>query len=271
MQEEYVIQPDNEEVEVQDEPEPSATESGTDAIDEKSEINRLLDEGYTAKQIIDLGFKRRTVYYYAKKRVKPEGTPVSSNGQAPQTTLLPAKLDGKQVIVPEYLIKHLSFIDGDKKQVAIDMILIWEAARRSVMEDVMILQGLTTAQAQTTETQLRILREAKSESREIAQAAAEQAAQMVGGQVHEIVRQAARPESPNPFASMLSQTMQPYLSQMFSRMFGMFGGFGQMPGMAPPQPGQPDQTGPAQGQPVSFGNPGNQISKQEMDDVFNDE
>jgi hypothetical protein len=252
-------------------PEAETSAAAEESVDEKEEINRLLDEGYTAKQIIDLGFKRRTVYYYAKKRVKPEGTPVSSNGQMPQTTLLPAKLDGKQVIVPEYLIKHLSFIDGDKKQVAVDMVLIWEAARRSVMEDVMILQGLTTAQAQTTETQLRILREAKSESREIAQAAAEQAAHMVGGQVHEIVRQAAKPESPNPFASMLSQTMQPYLSQVFSRMFGMFGGLGQAPGMVPPQPGQPAQPGPVQGQPVSFGNTGNQISKQEMEDAFDDE
>lgn len=130
MEEEYVIQPDNEEAEVQDE---SPVPDGTDeAVDEKTEINRLLDEGYTVKQIIELGFKRRTVYYYAKKRAKPEGTPVSSNGHNPQTTLLPAKLEGKQVIVPEYLIKHLSFIDGDKKQVAVDMVLIWEAARRSV-------------------------------------------------------------------------------------------------------------------------------------------
>jgi len=259
------------ETEVEAVPELEAPAPADELVDEKTEINRLLDEGYTVKQVIDLGFKRRTVYYYAKKRVKPEGTPVSSNGQMPQTTLLPAKLDGKQVIVPEYLIKHLSFIDGDKKQVAVDMVLIWEAARRSVMEDVMILQGLTTAQAQTTETQLRILREAKSESREIAQAAAEEAARMVGGQMHEIVHQAAKPESPNPFASMLSQTMQPYLSQVFSRMFGMFGGFGQAPGMAPPQPGQASQPGPAQGQSVSSGTTGNQISKQEMEEAFNDE
>jgi len=69
---------------------------------------------------------------------------------------------------------------------------------------------------------------------------------------------------------MLSQTMQPYLSQMFSRMFGMFGGFGQMPGMMPLQQGQPAQPGPTQGQTPAFGGPANQISKQEMEDVFND-
>jgi len=94
---------------------------------------------------------------------------------------------------------------------------------------------------------------------------------MVGGQVHEIVRQAAKPESPNPFASMLSQTMQPYLSQVFSQMFGMFGGMGQSPGMTPPQPGQPTQPGPAQEQTPVFGGPANQISKQEMEDAFGDE
>jgi hypothetical protein len=242
--------------------------SHEESSDEKTEINRLLDEGYTVKQIIELGFKRRTVYYYAKKRVKPEGTPVSSNGQNPQTTLLPAKLDGKQVIVPEYLIKHLSFIDGDKKQVAVDMVLIWEAARRSVMEDVMILQGLTAAQAQTTETQLKILREAKSESREIAQAAAEQAAHMVGGQVNEMVRQASRPESPNPLASMLSQTMQPYFSNALAQMFSMMGmPGGMMPGMS----GQPGQQGPMQGQMPASGSQANQISKQEMEEAFSDE
>ena len=65
--------------------------------------------------------------------------------------------------------------------------------------------------------------------------------------------------------------MQPYLAQMMSRMFGMFTGFGQAPGMMPPQSGQPPQTGPAQGQPVSFGTPSNQISKQEMEEAFNDE
>lgn len=44
------------------------------------------------------------------------------------------------------------------------------------MEDIVILQGLAAAHAQTTETQLKVLREAKSESSEIAQAAAEEAA-----------------------------------------------------------------------------------------------
>lgn len=55
-------------------------------------------------------------------------------------------------------------------------LLVYEAARRSVMEDVNILQGLAAAQAQTTGTQLRVLREARSESKEVAQEAARQTA-----------------------------------------------------------------------------------------------
>jgi len=45
MEEEYVTQPNNKEAEARDEPEPAAPESATDAIDEKTEINRLLGQG----------------------------------------------------------------------------------------------------------------------------------------------------------------------------------------------------------------------------------
>jgi hypothetical protein len=60
MEEEYVIQPDNEEAEVQDEsPEPDGTD---DAVDEKTEINRLLDEGYTSQAGWQTGHCSRVSY-----------------------------------------------------------------------------------------------------------------------------------------------------------------------------------------------------------------
>ena len=70
---------DEEVVEVQGKAQLETLDNTSDTIEEKSEINRLLDEGYSVKQIIDLGFKRRTVYYYAKKRVKPENDPTSGS------------------------------------------------------------------------------------------------------------------------------------------------------------------------------------------------
>jgi len=243
----------------------------------KSRIIGLLQKGYNRSQLInDFNFAERTVDSAIKDYREQEGGEVGEPKKVDdfdtKALALPAKLDIKQVIVPEYLIKHLSFVNGDQRQTFIDALLVYESARRSVMEDIIIIQGLASAQAQITDTQLKVLREAKSESKEVAQAAAEEAAWRVGQQVQEVARQAATAGSPNPFASMLSQTMQPYLSQMMSRMFGMFAGFGQPPGMMPPQPGQPPQPGPATGQTTTFGGSANQISKKEMQEVFdNDE
>jgi len=66
-----------------------------EAMDEKTEINRLLDEGYSVKQIIDLGFKRRTAYHYAKLRVKPENEPASGS----DTTALGSNGKGRHEMI----------------------------------------------------------------------------------------------------------------------------------------------------------------------------
>jgi len=242
----------------------------------KSRIIGLLQKGYSRGQLInDLNFAERTVDSAIKDYREQEGgevdDPKKNNEFDTKALALPAKLDIKQVIAPEYLIKHLSFVNGDQRQTFIDALLVYESARRSVMEDILIIQGMASAQAQITDTQLKVLREAKSESKEVAQAAAQEAAWRVGQQVQEVARQAAKPESPNPMASMLSQTMQPYLSQALTQMFGMFGGFGVPGGMVQPSAGQPTQAPPGGGQP-SVAPPGSkQISDEEMEKIFNDE
>ena len=147
----------------------------------KDQIIELLEKGYTRIQLIkDFKFAECTVDNAIKEYKEKHGDEAdeakTGNNSDPRSLAIPAKLDIKQVIAPEYLIKHLSFVDGDQRQTFIDALLVYEAARRSVMEDIVILQGLAAAQAQITETQLRVLREAKSESSEIAQAAAEEAA-----------------------------------------------------------------------------------------------
>ena len=119
-------------------------------------------------------------------------------------------------------------------------------------------------------TQLDILREAKSDSKEVARAAAEEAAWRVGQQVQEGARQAAKPESPNPMASMLTNAIQPYFSQAIGQMFGMFGGFGAPGGMMPPPAGQPGQAQPSGGQPSGTQPGSKQISNEEMEAAFND-
>ena len=242
----------------------------------KSRIMTLLQKGYTRGQLIsDFSFAERTVDSAIKDYKEQEGGEAGevkkSDDFDPKVMSLPAKLDIRQVIAPEYLIKHLSFVDNGQRQTFIDALLVYEAARRSVMEDIVIIQGLASAQAQITDTQIKLLREAKSDSKEVAHAAAEEAAWRVGQQVQEIARQAAKPESPNPMASMFTQTIQPYFAQALSQMFGMFGGFGGPGGMAPPPAGQPGQAPPGGGQ-SSIVPPGSkQISDEEMEAAFNDE
>lgn len=161
----------------------------------KGQIIALLGKGYTRRQLIgDFNFAERTVDNAIKEYKEQHGDEANeaktSNNSDPKSLAIPAKLDIKQVIAPEYLIKHLSFVDDDRRQTFVDALLVYEAARRSVMEDIVILQGLAATQAQTIETQLKVLREAKSESSEIAQAAAEEAAWRVGQQVQEVAPQA---------------------------------------------------------------------------------
>ena len=241
----------------------------------KSRIIGLLQKGYNRAQLIgDFSFAERTVDSAIKDYKEQDGSeadePKKSDDFDSKALSLPAKLDIRQVIAPEYLIKHLSFVDGGQRQTFIDALLVYEASRRSVMEDIVIIQGLASAQAQITDTQIKLLREAKSDSKEVAHAAAEEAAWRVGQQVQEIARQTAKPESPNPLASMFTQTMQPFFSQALGQMFGMFGGFGMPGGMMPPA-GQPGQAPPGGGQPSSVPPGSKQISNEEMEAAFDDE
>jgi hypothetical protein len=238
----------------------------------KGRIIGLLQKGYTRSQLInDLSFAERTVDSAIKEYKKQGGNeaeePKKIEEFDPKALALPAKLDIKQVIVPEYLIKHLSFVDGGQRQTFIDALLVYEAARRSVMEDIIIIQGLASAQAQITDTQLKVLREAKSDSKEVARVAAEEAAWKVGQQVQEVARHAAQSGNPNPIATMFSNAVQPYFSQALAQMFGMFGGFG-VPGG---QPGQVAQVPSNVGQPSTVPPGSKQISDEEMEAAFNDE
>jgi len=253
---------------------PETPAAAEESVDEKEEINRLLDEGYSVKQIIDLGFKRRTAYHYAKKRVKPENEPTSGSdtvtiGQVSKGKYDMMKLGSKDVIPPEAILDVLHLPQNG------DAVEVW---RRGVLDGVGILllgarySQLTAAgQTEIVKNQLDILREAKSDSKEVAHAAAEEAAWRVGQQVQEMVQQTVKPESPNPMASMFTNAIQPYFSQALGKMFGMFGGFGAPGGMMQPPAGQPGQTQPSGAQPSSIPPGSKQISNEEMEAAFNDE
>ena len=206
-------------------------------IDEGAEINRLLDEGYSVKQIIELGFKRRTAYHYAKLRMQPENEPAGSGqgdgasaGQTGKGKQELIKLGAKDVIPPEAVLEVLHLPRNG------DAVEVW---RRGVLDGVGILllgarySQLTAAgQAEIVKNQLDIMREAKDSSKDIAQEAAHQAAFEVARFIEQKLPKSESTGEPSiadrmlgPMADMAGRQM----ASMFERMFGM------------PIPGQPGQ------------------------------
>ena len=200
-------------------------------MDEKDEINRLLDEGYSVKQIIDLGFKRRTAYHYAKMRVKPENEPASGN----DTTIIGSngkgrhemiKLGSKDVIPPEAVMDVLHLPQNG------DAVEVW---RRGVLDGVGILllgarySQLTAAgQAEIVKNQLDIMREAKDSNKDIAREAAQETAmEMANLIVQRIPKpepQSAEPTIANRMLGPMADVAGKQMANMFGRMFGgMFG------------------------------------------------
>jgi hypothetical protein len=206
-------------------------------IDEGAEINRLLDEGYSVKQIVALGFKRRTAYHYAKLRTRPENPPAGDDGTATTSTPVAAskheliKLGSKDTIPPEAIVDALIFPrDGAT-------IAVWKDGYASCLWQVIgiarLLQVLSAGQADVVSTQLQLWREAKEGSRDLAQEAAHQAALEVAQHIEQrLPREKATSGEPTiaermlgPMADMAGKQ----LASIFERMFGM-----GMPG----QPGQ---------------------------------
>jgi len=232
-------------------PEPETPAAAEESVDEKEEINRLLDEGYGVKQIIDLGFKRRTVYYYAKKRVKPENEPASGNdttavGVAGKGKYDLMKLGAKDVIPPEAVLDVLRLPQNG------DAVEVW---RRGVLDGVGILllgaryaQLTAAGQAEIVKNQLDIMREAKEGSKDIAREAAQETAMEMANL---ILQRIPKPEPSSgepsmadrmlgPMADVAGKQMANMFGQMFGGMFGMnMNPQGQAQEGQPPSPQMP--------------------------------
>jgi hypothetical protein len=213
-----------------------------EAMDEKGEINKLLDEGYNVKQIIDLGFKRRTAYYYAKKRTKPENEPASGNETAPAASngrfkhdLL--KMGSKDVIPPEAVLDVIRLPqDGEAVEV-------W---RRGVLDGVGILllgaryaQLTASGQAEIVKNQLDIMHEAKESNKDIARETAQQTAMEMANM---ILQRMPKPQAPSEEPSIVDRMFSPMADLAGKQMANMFGRmFGNLMGVQPDQGNQGDQ------------------------------
>jgi hypothetical protein len=251
----------------------TAAETEADAdetMDEKTEINKLLDEGYTVKQIIELGFNRRTAYHYAKLRVKADKEP-SSTPPARDSTLAVRK--EKESVLPEWLESDVAEIfDGNvrDRKIFLAGMSVPLMGLRMFSETI---KPLTELLSTWQKGQAEAAREMKGSGYETAQMAVNQVISQIMPQILGAVREQAVERSPNPMGAMMTRLIEPYLQKMMGTFMAGFAVPGV--GMMPPQPGQPFPGQPSQqglsGAGPAFGTATRKVSKEEMEDAFNDE
>ena len=207
-----------------------------------AQLEALLRQGVTKKQLVASGFAESTVRK-AMKRLEQRGE-AAAHDQAASTdssvagnhsptgeadSHFPMKLSNKEIIPAEVILHDIRLQDGEYKLGFTDGLRIIMGVQWMVYQQVGILQGLASAQSEITESQLRILREAKSESGEIASRAAQEAASAIA-QYFEQTKPWLQ-ASPNPMQSMMADLMKPLLQNLMGRF---------VPGI---QPGQVEQSG----------------------------
>ncbi len=216
-----------------------------------TQIEELLRQGVTKKQLVAAGFAESTTRK-ALKRLEKKGEPVthdqdagnvsnvSSNHSSTSETGLhfPMKLGAKEIIPVEAILSDISLPNGEYKSGFMDGLRTIMGVQWMVYQQVGILQGLASAQSEITESQLRILREAKSESGDVATQAAQEAASAIAQYLEQ-----TKPwlqANPDPMRSMMVDLMKPILQNVLSKF---------IPGF---QPGQVEQGGAGFSPPSGF-------------------
>ncbi len=170
----------------------------------------------------------------------------------------PVKIGKSEIIPPEQALRDIRLQDGDYKLGFVDgMGVLIMAARYNTL--------LAAGQAEVLSNQLKIMEESKKGSAEVAQEAAARAVAGMMPQVLDMVKQSTLASSPNPMLTMMTQAMQPMLTQVMGNMMTMFQPKPGQPGVQPP-PGQPGAQ-PAPGYQQTFQQP----TEEEVKEAFNDE
>ncbi len=174
-------------------PEASSEES------EAAQINRLLDDGYSGKQLVEkFDFKYSTVRREIKRRERPEDAPVV------EVRELPATLKSTEVITPEGIMQRYLLEDGEYGEAMIKGMMLLRAAQRMVMDDVEIMKGQAEANARMIKPILDMMQEARKEqdaaadrARASVAEAAQEAAERTAGAVFGYLDQKL-PKQPPP-------------------------------------------------------------------------
>ena len=168
--------------------------------------DELREEGYKIENIRPRKSERR-------QELKKEAVEMASNHRMPVT------VKTTEVVTPEGIMQHL--LDGSNDwKLRLEGMMLLRAAQKMVRDDVAIYDSLVAAQAKAIEGQLKILREAKSESEEVAL----KAATGVGEQVIEFMGQAMKQKAdistaPQPFEGLMAKMMETAMTNLMGAFF----------------------------------------------------
>jgi hypothetical protein len=246
------------------------------------EVDELLEEGFTQKEIEARGYSPSLVRQRIRKRVKAGKEPFATPPVKDNTLAIRKE---KESVLPEWLETDVAEIfDGNLRDRKIFMagMSVPLMGLRMFSESV---RPLTELLATFQKGQAEAARAMQGSSYETAQLAAQQVLSQAMPQILGTVKDQAVNASPDPVGSMMTRLIEPYLQQMMGTFMGGLMQFGQNPGMMPPggvippqgaQP-NPGQTNTNAGQPT----PGNQpqsspfggvepASKDEIKEAFDD-
>jgi hypothetical protein len=239
------------------------------------EVDELLEEGFTQKEIEARGYSPSLVRQRIRKRVKAGKEPFATT--PPKDGALALRKE-KESVLPEWLEADVAEIfDGNIRDRKIFMagMSVPMMGLRMFSETV---KPLTDLLSTWQKGQAEAARAMQGSGSEVAQMAAQQALSQAMPHFMSAVKDANTASSPNPFGSMMTRVFEPILQQTIQQMMGpMMSGFG-MPGMGMmPPAGQPmaGQQPGAQGfQPGPQPQPGTQpggvqeISDEEFEEAW---
>jgi hypothetical protein len=220
------------------------------------QIRNLIEQGYTAKQMIGLlGFSETTVRQEITKLVKPEGDPIDEKTKYHDGVwpVIRKMGGGVEAIAPEAVLQK--YMGGTpEEELELRAIMKFRAAMLMVMDLVNIQKGDAEADAkrmipilslmkETREEQDAAAARAKASSEEIADRAAYETANQLSqvisqnntritDSINQIRQAMGGKEDNNPLAQVLNsmQSMQQMMQMFGVVMPGMQGMPGQMPG-----------------------------------------
>jgi hypothetical protein len=225
------------------------------------EVDELLEEGFSQKEIEAKGYSASLVRQRIRKRVKAGKEPY--NTTSPKEGALALRKD-RESVLPEWLEADVAEIfDGNIRDRKIFMagMSVPMMGLRMFSETI---KPLTDLLSTWQKGQAEAARAMQGSNVETAQMAAQNVISQAMPQILGAVKNSATPTSVNPMGDMMVRLIEPQLQNLMnSFMGGMMPGMSMMPGQVPPgqnmgnQPGQ--QPGPAK-----------EATKKDIEEAFND-